>query len=141
MADLGTDLFLAFNKLKLTPRYISEKRALKRTLKKYSKRKYKYLITGHSLGANLSEALSRRFNLPAQVYNPGRSIGQFKQGLRDRVACKIRPGGERCRDAERIQVFRTKKDPISFLNAHKNTTIVRQKEGVSSHGIANFTSS
>ena len=140
VADLGADLFLVFDKLRITPRYRSERRALKRTLRKYPKRKYSYLITGHSLGGSIAEGLSREFKLKAKVYNPGKSIGHFKSGVKDRLACKLRPSGERCQDARRIEVHRTKKDPISLLGSSGvNVNIVPQKEGESAHSIANFT--
>lgn len=139
IADLGTDLFLIANKLKLTPRYHSEKRALKKTLRKYPKGTYSYLLTGHSLAGALSIALSKAFDLPAKVYNPGMGLGSVRSGLRDRAACRLRPNGERCRDVSRIEIQRTGKDVISVLGTGPNVKIVPQREGLGAHDIANFT--
>ena len=136
--DLKDDVVLSSGLIKKTGRYKKDKRLVESAIKKYGKENVS--ITGHSLAGKLAKDIGRELGVRATTYNKGATYTDTIQGVRDRVACERNPQGKRCKEANLVKNYRTKKDPVSVLGAlDKNTKVVGQKEGKDVHTISNFT--
>lgn len=69
--DLFTDALLTVGLEKITPRYKRAERHLKRTLEKHKGKNT--VLTGHSLGGEISNELAKKYDLESHVFNKGTS--------------------------------------------------------------------
>jgi hypothetical protein len=126
--DIGTDVGLAFlgvqhaNKLS---RFQNARKVADSATSKYGKDKVS--LTGHSLGASQTLAISNQTGLPARSFNPYVSLGDVAFNRRN---------------YRNTQNYHQKGDIVSFLSPYmkKLTTTVRKKRSRDPHGLANFSS-
>lgn len=91
----------------------------KSELKFYDDMKSKYknvTLTGHSLGGNLSDYISKKRDTNAITFNPY-ILGEA---------------------SKKNVIFRTKHDPVSILTSSKNINIVKKQEDKDLHTINQF---
>jgi hypothetical protein len=123
--DLLTDLQLAVGRLKLTKRFKDSKNMLDRIMKKFPN--MPVILTGHSLGAAISDYLSLSYKLPAVLFNTGSSpLSVVQNPLATRYTTNRPLGGFI--------------DILSVSDAIYNPSkIISKKKKQSIHTITNFT--
>lgn len=134
--DLANDALILTGLNHKSNRYKRNKKFVQDAIDKHGKENVE--IVGHSLGGNIAKQLSRDLDVKAKVYNPGAGPRQLLQGTADRIACKLKPKGKRCRKAKLTTTYRTALDPVSLLGiSGVNTKTVKQK-GLDPHTLKNF---
>ena len=124
-SDLITDFQLAFGRLTLTERYQSSKDMLDRIMADYPN--IPIVLTGHSLGASISNYLSIAYKIPCILFNTASTpLSVLPNPLSIRYTTNSPLAGYI--------------DILSMSDAIYNPSIiVNKKEGLSTHTLENFT--
>lgn len=115
LADVKTDVSLAFGKLKNTDRFKRENNLVEQLKRMY--KGYKITLTGHSLGSSLASELANKHNLEGSGFNAG-------FGVRGKI------------NNENFTHYRTSTDPVSLLGKLRGENF-KTVDGVG-HSITNF---
>jgi hypothetical protein len=98
LTDVKTDAYLALGKLKNTDRYKKEDNLIQQLKRMYPN--YKITLTGHSLGKEIANTLSSKYNLEGSGFNGAFSF----------TKSKVNPN---------FTNYRTSTDPISLVGKLK----------------------
>jgi pimeloyl-ACP methyl ester carboxylesterase len=108
----------------------------------------KVILSGHSLGGAMVIELLTEFPNQieaAYVFNSGIGLRKFISDMATKLMCKVVPFTRKCKELklirQKLHVFTTGKDPISFLSRFAPSDNVSLIKPLSSniHGISNFT--
>jgi hypothetical protein len=144
--DIFTDIALALNKLKITPRYREINNIFKKVTEKYqyigkSLIPYKFIATGHSLGGSL--ALQLLLDNPNKIdaihiFNAGGAPADIQKGLVMKIAKFL--GVKYYKTiSKKIHIYRVTGDLISFTNRFLDGNYYDiQSNSFDRHGMSNF---
>lgn len=134
LRDIGTDALVALGVSKKGKRYKKEKQLVKEAIDKYGKDNVS--VSGHSLGGTIARDLSRDLGVKAETYNSGASVRQLVEDIGDKIACKNRKNGKRCRKSKLVKSERTRADPVSLLGAVSSKSVKQKSRNP--HALMNF---
>lgn len=106
------------------------------------------ILSGHSLGGAMVIELLTEFPnqiKAAYVFNSGIGLRKFISDMATNLMCKVVPFTRKCKELklikQKLHVFTTGKDPISFLSKFAPSDNISLIKPLSSnvHGISNFT--
>ena len=121
--DIYTDLFIALGQFQYSNRYREAEDLLKILIRRYGKERI--VLTGHSLGGKVAFDLSKKYDIPAVIYNQGSSP----------LDINTNPNALH---------YNTNKNKFDILSASSyylddvKTQDVKVKEGNKSHDLDNF---
>lgn len=116
VADLFTDVGIAFGLESYTPRFQEAKDVTEKALKKYGG-KDNVSATGHSLGGSQAMYVSDRFGIQSHSYNPGQGAPPWVTGMMNPLVGIAAAYGQQHdkETAKNTHVYQTGIDPISAL--------------------------
>lgn len=144
--DIFTDIALALNKLKITPRYRQINDVFKKLTEKYkyigkSLLSYKFIAVGHSLGGSL--ALQLLLDNPNKldaihIFNAGGAPADIQRGLVMKIGKFL--GVKYYKTiSKKIHIYRVTGDLISFTNRFLDGNYYDiQSNSFDRHGLTNF---
>ena len=144
--DLIADYNIIKNRLHLDPSYRKVRDQVRTIIDAYGPG---VILSGHSLGgAMVIEILTEFPNQikAAYVFNSGIGLRKFIADMAKSLMCKVVPFTRKCKELklirQKLHVYTTGKDPISFLTRFASSDNISLIKPLSSnvHGISNFTS-
>ena len=108
--DLYADYQILMNEER-GPRFTREIDKMRNIQTKYPD--YKHIVTGHSLGGNISYMLGKEFDIESHNFNAGASVGDAEGIVNDMIFNRNKPG------VKNSHWYTTGRDPISIGNLHR----------------------
>jgi len=132
--DIATDVALAAGRIRFTPRYRRNLKAVEKLQKAYNGH---VLLTGHSLGGTLALFIGAELSLPAVAFNPG--VGKNLLPRSSRRATIYRTPGDFVSLVGRVAMMAVPDFLRRFLGLPQVHTLQRPLAGpLSAHGIGVF---
>lgn len=142
--NVGSDILLFFNKLRMSPDFIREQQKLKRILATF--KGFRISLTGHSLGGSIALELFEMYAKKLDrvfCYNMGTTFKMFFERTMKSWMCRL-PLTRRltsCKAKNRIMIYTSGFDAISLLSRPFATehVSVRGMNPLTNHAVSNFT--
>ena len=112
LTDLRADVQILLGEKGTTERFTGEFDKMNRIMEKYPDAKH--VVTGHSLGGNISYKLARHFGVEGHHFNSGASIREARDNIISVLGCGFRES-EACSTLEKQHFYSTRVDPISTM--------------------------
>ena len=112
LTDLHADVQILLGEEGSTERFTGEFDKMNRILEKYPDAKH--VVTGHSLGGNISYKLARHFGVEGHHFNSGASIREARDNIISVLGCGYRES-EACSNLEKQHFYSTRVDLISTM--------------------------
>jgi len=112
LIDLRADAQILRGGEGTTERFTGEFDKMARIMEKYPDAKH--VVTGHSLGGNISYKLARHFDIEGHHFNSGASVREARDNVMSVLECGF-SNSSACNTLEKQHFYSTRVDPISTM--------------------------
>jgi len=113
LKDLYADAQILVGRYGSTERFTGEFEKMNKILEKYPDSKH--VVTGHSLGGNISYKIARKYGIESHNFNAGSSLREARDNLVSIIECG-RSESDDCKNLEQQHFYTSLIDPISFMS-------------------------